>query len=287
MEQKSVLEPKEGGRKTKARLTFKAALWFALAGFLAFIALTCIVMETRDIVTYPEQGGRLLQAAFIRDGRVDPANEGKDVIVVIDMDKCLPAEDSDTKIRFDFPLVRRQDEAFEKVRKTRSTGGGKKRTSHSRTEVYYEWEWVTKGSRLIWGGCPGFEFVIPDSVLAEVTTSDRVESNEMDDSAATLRHTNDGSRAYFEWGENQRCHYETNRGLKTIAVVGIQRGNEVVGAIATKQIFENIETAEQLVSEDRTNTIAEALILVAIFGVGFLLLAWLCVRKGRKAAGRG
>ena len=82
-----------------------ALVLILVGGFFLFAAI-------KAIVTKPGTEAQLKNAPFITDGKVNPANEGKTVIVLVDFNKIGGAVDDLFGFTFQSPLVRRQVEVY-------------------------------------------------------------------------------------------------------------------------------------------------------------------------------
>ncbi len=72
-------------------------------GFFSFAA-------AKAVLTNPSTMNQLEEAPFITDGKVDPANEGKDVILLVSTDLIENAEDYELGLRFEYPVIHREVE---------------------------------------------------------------------------------------------------------------------------------------------------------------------------------
>ena len=72
-------------------------------GFFTFAAV-------KAVFTNPATVNQLEEAPFITDGKVDPANEGKDIILLVATDLIDDAEDYELGLRFEYPVIHREVE---------------------------------------------------------------------------------------------------------------------------------------------------------------------------------
>ena len=72
-------------------------------GFFTFAA-------AKAVLTNPSTVNQLEEAPFITDGKVDPANEGKDIILLVSTDLIDNAEDYELGLRFEYPVIHREVE---------------------------------------------------------------------------------------------------------------------------------------------------------------------------------
>ena len=72
-------------------------------GFFTFAAV-------KAVFTNPATVNQLEEAPFITDGKVDPTNEGKDIILLVATDLIDDAEDYELGLRFKYPVIHREVE---------------------------------------------------------------------------------------------------------------------------------------------------------------------------------
>ena len=72
-------------------------------GFFTFAAV-------KAVFTNPATVNQLEEAPFITDGKVDPTNEGKDIILLVSTDLIDDAEDYELGLRFEYPVIHREVE---------------------------------------------------------------------------------------------------------------------------------------------------------------------------------
>ena len=235
-----------------------------IAGFFLFVA-------GKAIVTSPKTNKQLKEAPFITDGKVDPANEGKTVIVKLDFSDVGPAEDDEFGFTFTYPIVHRQVERY------------------GRTVNGYEWENVGKdgdfpNEKYFYGRINGGDFEIEPSLLVGLGAGKDIKESDFD--AAELNvflqyynglqgetyqgiyYITDATAAYLDDISDEsidvlnedlykeqvgvsRVHYKGLSGddIKSIALIGRQEGNRLVkdDRVDTLTVYENVENKDDLV----------------------------------------
>ena len=78
------------------------------AGFFVFVAV-------KAVVEIPKTNKQFKDAPFITDGKVDPENEGKTVIVKLSLDNMDGAVDELMGLSFSYPIVQRKVETYNKT----------------------------------------------------------------------------------------------------------------------------------------------------------------------------
>ena len=79
------------------------AVLILLGGFFSFVAV-------KAVFSNPETVNQLEELPFITDGKVDPANDGKDIILLIKPDSLDNAGDFELGLGFKYPVIRREVE---------------------------------------------------------------------------------------------------------------------------------------------------------------------------------
>lgn len=76
-----------------------------LGGFFLFVAIKAMAGK-------PDVKKALEEAPFITDGKLDPENEGKNIIFLISTDKLGGTVDDEYELSFDYPIVHREVEVL-------------------------------------------------------------------------------------------------------------------------------------------------------------------------------
>ena len=245
------------------------ALMVLIGGFF-------VVAAIKAIVTTPETAQRLKDAPFITDGVLDPANEGKDVILAFNIEDIGDASDEDFGLSFAYPCVTRN------VEKLTCTLPNQK----------WEWRRVRDADKIV--RCRSFcgdggvgDYQIEGDLLRGLALYTDLYSDDFDQAelAGVLERFDGLSTQYwndkfyisntdsiyfddFEYDGTDsatRMSYEREEGAirisykglprawySQIAVVGRQEGNWIVEdeSLDTMTVFEDVKDAKSLASRD-------------------------------------
>ena len=78
--------------------------------FLVLLSAALVFISISALVQAPEAESRAAEAVWLGDDHLDPANEGKLVVMILDPHKLTNAEDPDLNISFQTPGVVRHVE---------------------------------------------------------------------------------------------------------------------------------------------------------------------------------
>lgn len=81
-------------------------------GFLILIGGFFLFVTIKAMVGKPEADRALQEAPFITDGKLDPENEGKNVIYMISTDNLGGTVDDEYGLSFDYPIIHREVEVL-------------------------------------------------------------------------------------------------------------------------------------------------------------------------------
>ena len=244
------------------------------------VALFFIVNGVRAIVQAPETNRLLREAVVISDGKLDPANEGKTVILIFNMSDVGDARDEDLGLTFPYPsVIRHVDELC-------CTVSGRK----------YEWRSVANseervGDAHLFGDVSTGDFKVEGSLLRSLGMYRDIGKYDFDaDELAAFfaehpsfsdgydredrYYLSNTSYLYFSDYEADKAN-DYNAGMydeevgsiriryqgiiaeeyDRIAVVGKQEGNWIVedDRIDALTAYENVEDAESLIRQSNTS----------------------------------
>ena len=263
-------------------------------GFFTFVA-------GKAILGAPEVAKQLEEAPFITDGKVDPANEGKNIILLISPDIIGNATDDLFGITFEYPIVRRE------VEELKNDSDGKLNWHR----IYDSDDGICDAA--FFGSIGGLEYDIDSSLLKSLAATskklgkkdyDREKLNTCLNNYKSLHteeyngvlYITDTDTKYFgdcdkekvsdsnwsdyteEVGSIRISYRVTDTGdVDSIALIGKQIGNSIVKSdIDTIPCYENVHTREELMKKDK-NTLSIGLIFGMVINIVFIVLGMLLI----------
>ncbi|WP_031554773.1 TMEM43 family protein [Oribacterium sp. FC2011] len=255
-----------------------------VGGFFTFAA-------TKAVFANPATVNQLEEAPFITDGKVDPANEGKDIILLVSTDLIDNAEDYELGLRFKYPVIHREVEELKY--------DGVDQIKWERLYSFNNEEALT--DEVFFGNINGLEYEVDSSLLISLGGNSkqlqRADYNNEDlqalfDEIQGLRaeeyndilYITDTDSRYFKNCDEKKASdllwndYTEQVGairisyrgtvvdnIDSIALIGKQAGNrlEKSDTIDSISFFENIHSKEELMKEHKKTS---------VFGIGFGLI---------------
>ena len=278
-----------------------ALVLILVGGFFLFAAI-------KAIVTKPGTEAQLKNAPFITDGKVNPANEGKTVIVLVDFNKIGGAADDLFGFTFQSPLVRRQVEVYK-----------------YESSYRFAWRRVEDGetavdSAIFLGTPDALEYEIDPALLKSVSAGKNITEADFDqdqlkeffayydglhsevytgvyyitDTNAAFFGDYDGKEDYSENNLYYTQHEEVEGGLRvhytcydtrdadTVAFIGRQVGNRLIkdDRVDSGLSYEGVHTQEELLKSYNKNLslgllIGGTLLALLPLGIGLFLLVFI------------
>ena len=121
-------------------------------GFFTFAA-------AKAVLTNPSTTNQLEEASFITDGKVDPANEGKNVILLVSTDLIENAEDYELGLKFEYPVIHREVEELKY--------DGVDQIKWERLYSFNDEEVLT--DKVFFGNITGLEYEVDSSLLVSLS----------------------------------------------------------------------------------------------------------------------
>ena len=125
-------------------------------GFFTFAAV-------KAVLTNPSTVNQLEEAPFITDGKVDPDNEGKDVLLLVSTDLIENAEDYELGLRFEYPVIHREVEELKY--------DGVDQIKWERLYSFNDEEELT--DEVFFGNITGLEYEVDSSLLVSLSGNSR------------------------------------------------------------------------------------------------------------------
>ncbi len=279
----------------------------AIGGFFVIVAIMAIVGR-------PGTEKKIKEAAWVTDGKVDPANEGKNVILVVkNLQDFEGSYDEDFGLHFPYLGVVRYAERLEEV-----AYGNYKWNRQYETDKF-------PNQKNIFGKLKGTDYEISGDLLVSVGRLVNVHGNDLDgqelkaylkenpswraEEWGSLRsnsesrfYITDTDTSFFEnYGEDEETsangikRYKQHVGgsrvyykyrdfsdCKNVAIIGKQKGNKLVrdDSVDTIPAFENVKSKEELIKNDRLYLIGG---VVVFAGLGCGALIFFGIRKIKNA----
>lgn len=245
-----------------------------VGALMVIVGLFFTYAAVKAIVTTPATVRRIKEAPFITNGVVDPENEGKTVILALDLTDMGDATDDAFGFTFPYPFVSREVERLKC------------------TLAYKKWEWVREtdseeslGSRSFFGDVSVGNFQVEGDLLRGLGRRkdlfpsdfneqqlndfmDRYDSVSLEIWNDRFYITNSNSLYFenyeFDGDEIARSNYEDQEGsirvrylavpreeYSKIAVIGKQQGNWIVedDRVDSMTVFENVDSSADVAKD--------------------------------------
>ncbi|MDY3014519.1 MAG: hypothetical protein SOR61_04905 [Evtepia sp.] len=273
---------------------------------LIAIGLLMSVLPIKAIVSVPESSEQLRNAVTVQDGKVDPANEGKLVVVSGVLEPSEPLRDELTGVTLPGVIANRKVWTYQHV-------------SDQDNERVWEWsaeenEYTKDGGLVTNSENLVSTILVAPTTLGEFRLEEKLlfpiqKSSEFTDyDEASLKpgwNLYSGGQeskfclsketylpwkttgGYINWaeGEQKLAYYITSSDdPMEYTIVGIQKGDTLVKAenIDSISTFEGLMTAEEFAGEHKKSGIAASL-FAASFGVVLIVVGVVkCISGGRK-----
>lgn len=253
-------------------------------GFFTFAA-------AKAVFTNPATVNQLEEAPFITNGKIDPANEGKDIILLVSTDLIDNAEDYELGLRFEYPVIHREVEELKY--------DGVDQIKWERLYSFSNEDTLT--DEVFFGNISGLEYEVDSSLLVGLSGNSKqlkkADYNEEDlkvlfddiqglgaeeyndvlyitDTDSRYFKNCDGKKAsdllWNDYTEQVGAIRISYRGtvvdnIDSIALIGKQVGNrlEKSDTIDSVSCFENVHNKEEFMKEHKKTS---------AFGIGFGLI---------------